>query len=133
MQFGFKRQLVGRSVAIDNSCSSYFAEFRSVLLFRQQPEMPNAFGKSDLYIVCRMEPLSFGISHCKDEIAQCEWMKLSTLITHTDTTPLTKLAARLATHGMENGFESVDIVGNRVRSWIDPNRTYCLYHRYLPS
>ncbi|KAL9971720.1 hypothetical protein ACROYT_G017922 [Oculina patagonica] len=109
------------------------AEFKSILLFRQQHQMRNAFDKSDIYVVCRMEPLSYGLSPCEDEIAKCEWMKLSTLITHTDTTPLTKLAARLASHGMKNGFESVDIVGNRMRSWINPNQTFSLFHRYLPS
>lgn len=111
----------------------YFAEFKSILLFRQHHQMRNAFDKSDIYIVCRMEPLSFGISHCEDEIAKCEWMKLSTLVTHTDTTPLTKLAARLTLHGLKNGFESVDIVGNRVQSWVNPNQTFSLFHRYLPS
>jgi len=111
----------------------YFAEFKSILLFRQQHQMRNAFDKSDIYIVCRMEPLSFGISHCEDEIAKCEWMKLSTLVTHTDTTPLTKLAARLTLHGLKNGFGTVDIVGNRVQSWVNPNQTFTLFHRYLPS
>lgn len=95
--------------------------------------MRNAFNKSDIYVVCRMEPLTYGLCPCEDEIAKCEWMKLSTLITHTDTTPLTKLAARLAAHGLKNGFESVDIVGNRMRSWINPNQTFSLFHRYLPS
>lgn len=109
------------------------AEFKSILLFRQQHKMKNAFDKSDVYVVCRMEPLSFGISHCEDEIAQCQWMELSTLLTHTDTTPLTKLAARLAKHGMKNGFESVDIVANSMRSWVNPSQTFSLFHRYMPS
>lgn len=112
---------------------TYFAEFKSVLLFRQQHQMKNAFDKSDIYIVCRMEPLNFGISHCEDEIAKCEWMKLSTLITHKDTTSLTKLAARLTLHGLRNGFESVDIVGKRVQSWVNPNQTFTLFHKHLPS
>ncbi|RMX37015.1 hypothetical protein pdam_00005051 [Pocillopora damicornis] len=109
------------------------AEFKSILLFRQQHKMKNAFDKSDVYVVCRMEPLSFGISHCEDEIAQCQWMELSTLLTHTDTTPLTKLAARLAKHGLKNGFESVDIVANSMRSWVNPSQTFSLFHRYMPS
>ena len=95
--------------------------------------MKNAFDKSDVYVVCRMEPLSFGISHCEDEIAQCQWMELSTLLAHTDTTPLTKLAARLAKHGLKNGFESVDIVANSMRSWVNPSQTFSLFHRYMPS
>ena len=64
--------------------------------------MKNAFDKSDIYIICRMTPLTYGISRCEDEIAQCEWMKLSTLLTHTDTGPMSRLAARLASHGTVN-------------------------------
>ena len=109
------------------------AEFKSVIMFRQQHQMKNAFGKSDIYLICRMAPLSYGISRCEDEIAKCEWMNLSTLLTHTDTGPMTRLAARLAAHGLKNGFENVDILSNRMTSWIDPKKTVCLFHRYLPS
>ena len=38
--------------------------------------MRNTFDKSDIYIICRMTPLSYGISRCEDEIAKCEWMKI---------------------------------------------------------
>ena len=102
-------------------------------MFRQQHQMRNAFDKSDIYIICRMSPLSYGISRCEDEIAQCEWMKLSVLLTHPDTGPITRLAARLAKYGLKNGFENVDLVPNKMRSWFDPNKSVCLYHRYLPS
>ena len=94
--------------------------------------MRNAFDKSDIYIVCRMEPLSFDISHCEDEIAQCEWMKLSTLITHAEVGPLTKLVGRLAAHGLKNGFDNVDMVENRMKSWMHPEQSVSLYHRCLP-
>ena len=80
-----------------------------------------------------MEPLSYGISHCEDEIAKCEWMKLSSLLTNTDVSPLTKLAARLVAYGVKHGFDNVDMVGNHMRSWINPNETFSIYHRYLPS
>lgn len=109
------------------------SEFKSIIMFRQQHQMRNTFDKSDIYIICRMTPLSYGISHCEDEIAKCEWMKLSTLLTHADTGPMTRLAARLAAHGLKKGFESVDITANRVKSWVDPNKTVCLFYRYLPS
>jgi len=102
-------------------------------MFRQQHQMKNAFGKSDIYLICRMAPLSYGISKCEDEIAKCEWMNLSELLTHTDTGPMTRLAARLAAHGLKNGFENVDILPNRMTSWVDPNKSVCIFHRYLPS
>ena len=34
---------------------------------------------------------------------------LSELLTHRDTGPMIRLAARLAAHGLKNGFENVDI------------------------
>ena len=95
--------------------------------------MKNAFGKSDIYLICRMAPLSYGISKCEDEIAKCEWMNLSELLTHTDTGPMTRLAARLAAHGLKNGFENIDILPNRMTSWVDPKKSVCIFHRYLPS
>lgn len=95
--------------------------------------MKNAFDKSDIYIVCRMEPLSFEISSCEDEIAKCEWMKLSALITHPEVGPLTKLVGRLAAHGLKNGFENVDMVENRMQSWMNTEQTVSLYHRHLPN
>lgn len=102
-------------------------------MFRQQHQMKNAFGKSDIYLICRMAPLSYGISKCEDEIAKCEWMNLSELLTHTDTGPMTRLAARLAAQGLKNGFENVDILPNRMTSWVDPKKSVCIFHRYLPS
>ncbi|KAK2556010.1 Exocyst complex component 1 [Acropora cervicornis] len=109
------------------------AEFRSVIMFRQQHQMKNAFGKSDIYLICRMAPLSYGISKCEDEIAKCEWMNLSELLTDADTGPMTRLAARLAAQGLKNGFENVDILPNRMTSWVDPKKSVCIFHRYLPS
>lgn len=109
------------------------SEFRSVIMFRQQHQMKNAFGKSDIYLICRMAPLSYGISKCEDEIAKCEWMNLSELLTDADTGPMTRLAARLAAQGLKNGFENVDILPNRMTSWVDPKKSVCIFHRYLPS
>lgn len=95
--------------------------------------MKNAFDKSDIYMVCRMEPLSFEIRQCEDEIARCQWMKLSTLLTHAEVGPLTKLVGRLAAYGLKTGFENVDMVENRLRSWMNPEQTVALYHRHLPN
>lgn len=60
----------------------------SVLMFRQQHQMRNAFDKFDIFIVCILEPLSSDINHCKEEIDKCEWMKLTTLLTHPEVGPL---------------------------------------------
>ena len=95
--------------------------------------MKNAFGKSDICLICQMAPLSFSISKCEDEIAKCDWMNLSGFLTHTDTGPMTRLVARLAAHGLKNGFENVDIFSNRMTFWVDPKKSVCIFHRYLPS
>ena len=78
--------------------------------------MKNAFEKSDIHIVCRLEPLSSEINRCEEEIDQCEWMKLTTLFAHPEIGPLTKLVGRLVAHGLKNGFGNVDMVQNRMRS-----------------
>lgn len=58
-------------------------------------------------------------------------MNLSELLTHTDTGPMTRLAARLAAHGLKNGFGNVDILPNRMTYWVDPNKSVCIFHRYF--
>ena len=61
-------------------------------------------------------------------------MNLSELLTHreTDTGPMIRPAARLAAHGLKNGLENVDILPNRnMTSWVDPNKSVCIFHRYF--
>lgn len=48
------------------------AQFRSLLCFRQAHGV--AFGKSDLFFVCLLEPLSEDIVPQASEIAACEWL-----------------------------------------------------------
>ncbi|OBS76160.1 hypothetical protein A6R68_17388, partial [Neotoma lepida] len=43
------------------------SEFRSLLSIRQQHGSPGAFGKSDMYLVCRLQPCSFTINFCQQE------------------------------------------------------------------
>lgn len=95
--------------------------------------MKATFNKSDIYVVCRMKPLTYDIIICDDEIMACEWMHLSDIINHPDTTPLTKLAAKIALNGMKYGFEHFDISASELRSWIDPTKTFLIYHRPLNS
>ena len=94
--------------------------------------MKTAWNKSDIYAVTRLKPLSYSINHCKDEIEKCDWMKIKELLVRQDTTPLLKLVCKLILHGLKNGFEQVDIKDTEMRSWVDPRRTFKLYHRPLP-
>ncbi|XP_069834674.1 nucleoside diphosphate-linked moiety X motif 6 isoform X2 [Dendropsophus ebraccatus] len=43
------------------------SEFQSLLSIRQQHKHPGAFGKSDMYIICRLKPLSYSINFCPQE------------------------------------------------------------------
>jgi len=45
-----------------------------VIAFRQQHNYPSAHGRSDLYVVCRLEPLSYEINGCTTEVKMCKWM-----------------------------------------------------------
>jgi 8-oxo-dGTP pyrophosphatase MutT (NUDIX family) len=103
------------------------SKFCSVIGFRQQHNYPTAHGRSDLYIVTRLEPLSFDINKCNDEIKDCQWIDLDHMCTLTGNN-LTTLISKLIRHGKENGFDSIDIKPNYMES-IFPGRFYNFFHR----
>ncbi|KAL6073535.1 Nudix hydrolase domain-containing protein [Balamuthia mandrillaris] len=49
-------------------------EFQSILCFRQN--VTASFGRSDLYFVCKLKPLSTNIQMQASEIADCKWMPM---------------------------------------------------------
>ena len=102
-------------------------EFRSVIAFRQQHRYPSAHGRSDLYVVCRIEPLNYEISACKDEIVQCEWIDIDKLCNYAENN-VTQTVARLIRHGTLNGFHSVDSVATRLNSVFGAGHFYNLFH-----
>lgn len=106
----------------------FFSEFVSVLAFRQQHKHPNAFGRSDFYIVCRMRPLTFTLNPCHNEISKCQWMNIEDLKRISETTPITKRITNLVLLGLEKGFDQVDIVEEEMKS-IYKGLKYHLYHR----
>ncbi|XP_043829082.1 nucleoside diphosphate-linked moiety X motif 6 isoform X2 [Dromiciops gliroides] len=108
------------------------SEFRALLSIRQQHGAPNAFGKSDMYIICRLKPLSFHISFCPHECLKCEWMKLTDLAKADDTTPITRRVANLLLYGHREGFEKIDLTMRELPS-VHRGLSYQLYHRQLPE
>ena len=106
-----------------------FSEFKSMLSFRQQHD--TSFGQSDLYYICRLKPTTFEICACPDEIAECEWKNVEELLKMDNVAPFVKLICRLLLKGKENGFETVDIVGKEMESWITKNKKMILYHRNI--
>ena len=105
------------------------SEFCSVIGFRQQHNYPTAFGRSDLYVICRLRPLSYEINACKDEIKKCEWLDLAYLLNYTENN-LTRLMAQMIKHGKDNGFDSIDIKPREMSSPIK-GRFYNLFYKHI--
>uniref|UniRef100_A0A7M4E9U3 Nucleoside diphosphate-linked moiety X motif 6 n=1 Tax=Crocodylus porosus TaxID=8502 RepID=A0A7M4E9U3_CROPO len=108
------------------------SEFKSILSIRQQHRHPGAFGKSDMYIICRLEPSSFNISFCQQECLRCEWMDLDELAKTKDATPITSSVAKLLLYGYREGFDKIDITMKEF-SAVYTGLVYKLYHRELPE
>ncbi|KAK2506733.1 hypothetical protein MC885_020655 [Smutsia gigantea] len=107
------------------------SEFRSLLSVRQQHTNPGAFGKSDMYIVCRLKPHSFTINVCQHECLRCEWMDLSDLVKTEDATPITSRVARLLLYGYREGFDKIDLTMDELPA-VYTGLFYKLYHKKLP-
>ncbi|XP_034038062.1 nucleoside diphosphate-linked moiety X motif 6 [Thalassophryne amazonica] len=107
------------------------SEFRSMLSVRQQHKHPGAFGMSDLYIICRLVPLTHNISFCPQECLRCEWLNLAELAETDDTTPITSRIAKLLLHGLKQGFEQIDLTMEELPA-VYSGMFYQLYHRQLP-
>ncbi|XP_059150075.1 nucleoside diphosphate-linked moiety X motif 6-like [Physella acuta] len=105
-------------------------EFKSVLAFRQQHTSPGAFGRSDLYIICRMRPLTFDLHPCPHEIAACRWMPVEQLRQEVQATSLTHKMAELVMLGLREGFQHVDISSCQMAS-IYKGLHFHIFHRPL--
>lgn len=108
------------------------SEFRSLLSIRQQHRNPGAFGKSDMYLICRLHPCSFTINFCQQECLKCEWMDLEKLARTENTTPITSRVARLLLYGHREGFDKIDLSMEELPS-VYTGLFYKLYHRGLPE
>ncbi|XP_058523325.1 nucleoside diphosphate-linked moiety X motif 6 [Ochotona princeps] len=108
------------------------SEFQSLLSVRQQHASPGAFGKSDMYIVCRLKPSSFTINCCQYECLRCEWMDLSELVKTANTTPITRRVARLLLYGYRKGFDKIDLTMEKLPA-VHTGLFYKLYHKELPE
>ncbi|XP_030621240.1 LOW QUALITY PROTEIN: nucleoside diphosphate-linked moiety X motif 6 [Chanos chanos] len=108
------------------------AEFRSLLSIRQQHNHPGAFGMSDMYLICRLIPLTYDINFCTQECLRCDWMEVAELAKTSDTTPITSRIARLLLHGLEHGFHTVDLTMEELPA-VYSGMFYQLYHRQLPQ
>lgn len=106
------------------------AEFQSILAFRQQHLLPGAFGRSDLFYLCRLKPLTFELHPCEDEIKACEWMSIERLCHETNASSITHRVAALVKKGMSQGFHTVDITNEKMQS-IHKGLDFYMFHRPL--
>ncbi|KAH9499478.1 Nucleoside diphosphate-linked moiety X motif 6 [Bulinus truncatus] len=107
-------------------------EYQSVLAFRQQHNPPGAFGRSDLYVICRLRPKTFELIPCEEEIESCRWMPLEELKAEVQATSLTHKMAELALYGLEHGFDRVDINSYQMAS-IYKGLKFHIFHRPILS
>ncbi|XP_007906472.2 nucleoside diphosphate-linked moiety X motif 6 [Callorhinchus milii] len=107
-------------------------EFKSLLSIRQQHNHPGAFGKSDMYIVCRLTPVTFDIDFCQEECVRCEWVDLEELVRSRSTTLITNRVARLLFYGYREGFEKIDLTVREFPA-VYTGLLYKLYHKELPE
>ncbi|KAI2656676.1 Nucleoside diphosphate-linked moiety X motif 6 [Labeo rohita] len=108
------------------------SQFRSLLSIRQQHRHPGAFGMSDMYLICRLSPLSYHIDFCTQECLRCEWFDLAELAKTGETTPITSRVAKLLLYGLENGFHNIDLTMEQLPA-VYTGLFYQLYHRRLPE
>ncbi|KAF7228660.1 nucleoside diphosphate-linked moiety X motif 6 isoform X2 [Nothobranchius furzeri] len=108
------------------------SEFRSLLSIRQQHNHPGAFGMSDMYVICRLSPLTYDINFCMQECLRCEWLDVSELAKTSSTTPITSRIARLLLYGLERGFDKIDLTMEEIPA-VYSGMFYQLYYRQLPT
>ncbi|XP_048858580.1 nucleoside diphosphate-linked moiety X motif 6 isoform X2 [Brienomyrus brachyistius] len=108
------------------------SKFQSLLSVRQQHKHPGAFGMSDMYLICRLRPLSYDIHFCTQECLRCEWMELVKLAQTGATTPITSRIAKLLLYGYREGFDKIDLSMEEMPA-VYSGLSYQLYHRELPA
>ena len=74
-----------------------YAQFIGIVCLRHRHGF--RFGTSDLYIVCRLKPLSKEITSDPGEIEDCKWMPLTTYFSSDYVADFNKKIVQLALHG----------------------------------
>lgn len=67
------------------------------------------FGRSDLYFVCRLTPLSTAITRQEEEIEECLWMPVEEYMASEYVSPFNKMVVQAALKS--RGWSSVPVVG----------------------
>ena len=91
------------------------SRFVSLVCFRHQHAYRH--GKSDIYFVCRLEPLSIRITKQDDEIAECVWMPVEAYLNAESVSGFNKEIVRAAIE--TPGFGPITIAGYRDPSKVE--------------
>lgn len=83
------------------------ARFESVICLRHWHGY--RYGKSDIYFVCRLTPLSTEITMDTRELVECLWLPLEEYLADTDVHPFNKLVVRAATNPDNKGISRQSI------------------------
>lgn len=87
---------------------------------------------SDMYLICRLSPLSHNINFCTQECLRCEWLDLAELAKTSETTPITSRVAKLLLRGLKDGFHHIDLTMEELPA-VYSGMFFQLYHRPLPQ
>lgn len=82
--------------------TAVLTQFHSLVGFRHWHV--NRFGKSDLYFICRLTPLSDAIQLQESEIAECRWMPIEQYLQHEEVSPFNRNFVELAMR--QSGLET---------------------------
>jgi ADP-ribose pyrophosphatase YjhB (NUDIX family) len=107
-------------------------EFKGILAFRQQHNQPGTFGRSDLFFVCHMSPVTFDLRPCEVEIDECQWMDLDELEQTGLVSAMTHHVLQMVRYGLQNGFRRVNIACED-RPSIYRGKRYQVYSRPIKS
>ncbi len=80
--------------------------FQALACFRHWHEYRH--GKSDIYFVCRLTPLSQEIAMQAEEIAECLWMPVHTFLNDDDVSPFNKRIVQAALEGPGLALSQID-------------------------
>ncbi|XP_074651153.1 nucleoside diphosphate-linked moiety X motif 6-like [Tubulanus polymorphus] len=107
-------------------------EFKSIICFRQQHTHPGAFGRSDLFFLCRMKALTENIRPCPREIRACQWMDIQSFSEQPNGPALLKRFSSLIEYGLHEGFHKIDLQYTEFQS-IYKGLKYKMFHANLPE
>ena len=94
----------------------FLTGFQGVLSFRQQHDQPGAFGRSDLYFICHMLPLTKELDPCPHEIEDCRWIDVDELARSAKSSAVTLRVLQLVSKGLADGFDTVSFKGEVFKS-----------------